>query len=58
MKVRITKVPDKNNEPLNAKKWKHADGGILDRLHSVYGDDIEEMKRAVSIALEGKQLLK
>ena len=40
---------------LNAKKWKHADGGILDRLHSVYGDDIEEMKRAVRLALEGKQ---
>ena len=28
MKVRITKVPDKS---LNAKKWKHGDGGPIDR---------------------------
>ena len=28
MKVRITKVPDKS---MNAKKWKHGDGGFLDR---------------------------
>ena len=35
MKVRITKVPDKKNESLNAKKWKHGDGGPLDK----YGDE-------------------
>ena len=29
MKVRITKVPDKKNESLNARKWKRADGGDL-----------------------------
>ena len=29
MKIRITKVPDKKNESLNARKWKHGDGGFL-----------------------------
>ncbi len=35
MKVRITKVPDKKQDSLNAKKWKHGDGGPLDK----YGYD-------------------
>lgn len=30
MKVRITKVPDKEQDSLNARKWKKADGGYLD----------------------------
>lgn len=30
MKVRITKVPDKS---LNARKWKHGDGGFLDNYY-------------------------
>ena len=30
MKIRITKVPDKKQEILNARKWKKADGGYLD----------------------------
>lgn len=29
MKVRITKVPDKS---LNARKWKHGDGGYIERF--------------------------
>lgn len=33
MKVRITKVPDNKNESLNAKKWKHGDGGFLDNYY-------------------------
>ena len=31
MKVRITKVPDKKQDSLNARKWKHGDGGPIDR---------------------------
>lgn len=30
MKVRITKVPDKKQDSLNARKWKHGDGGPID----------------------------
>ena len=35
---------------LNARKWKHGDGGLLDRMHSVYGDDLEAMRKAIQLA--------
>ena len=49
MKVRITKVPDKKNESLNASKW-HADGGLIDRIGAVYGDDPEKILLAIQNA--------
>lgn len=33
MKIRITKVPDKKNESLNARKWHHGDGGFINTFN-------------------------
>lgn len=40
MKVRITKVPDKKQDSLNARKWKKADGGYLDIPDGLSNEDI------------------
>ena len=39
----------KANFARNASKW-HAEGGLLDRMHSVYGDDLEAMRKAIQLA--------
>ena len=35
---------------INAAKWKHGDGGLLDRMQSVYGNDIVAMRKALQMA--------
>lgn len=35
---------------LNARKWKHGDGGLLDRIDKVYGNDTEKILQAIQNA--------
>lgn len=39
---------------LNARKWKHGDGGLIERMQSVYGDDIAAMREAIQLAKSKK----
>lgn len=50
MKVRITKVPDKKSDSLNARKWKHGDGGLIDRMYEHSGGDAGKMLELIKKA--------
>ena len=39
---------------LNVRKWKHGDGGLIERMQSAYGDDIAAMREAIQLAKSKK----